>query len=381
MSATCANVCSSVSPDIDPFLVAIVVQHELQHAETIAQTLALAGLLGTYALPTVVAHGDVVVPGGSFTIGSTDAWAYDNERPPHDVELPRFRIDRALVTNGEYGAFIDSGGYGDHDLWSDEGWAWREAEDAEALVYWHGEQSAREPVQHISFHEADAYARWAGKRLPTEAEWEKAAKTAAHELEHITGAVWQWTSSALGGYPGFRAGPVQRVFGALLRRRVPRPARRLVDDGPARRATDVPQLGFAGAAADLLRREVRERWLTPRSRPACERRRGVRSSASRRSCRPSGSTTSAVRGCTRRSRACPSTTCRGANARSCACTRRDRGETQARTLVELGAGNASRTRLLLDALADDARALRAAGRERGRSCGRLPHALAAEYPA
>ena len=89
-------------PDLDPFLVGMVVQHELQHAETIAQTLALAGLLGTYALPAVEADGDVVVPGGSFTMGSTDAWAYDNERPPHDVDAadvpdrPRARDERRV---------------------------------------------------------------------------------------------------------------------------------------------------------------------------------------------------------------------------------------------------------------------------------------------
>jgi iron(II)-dependent oxidoreductase len=194
-------------PDLDPYLVGMVVQHELQHAETIAQTLALAGLLGTSALPVIEVDGVVVVPGGPFTMGSTDAWAYDNERPPHNVELPAFGIDRALVTNVEYAAFIEDGGYAEETLWSEEGWAWREAEAAEARLYWQGEQPSREPVQHVSFHEAEAYARWAGKRLPTEAEWEKAVKTAAHELEHVTAAVWQWTSSAFGGYPGFRAGP------------------------------------------------------------------------------------------------------------------------------------------------------------------------------
>jgi iron(II)-dependent oxidoreductase len=193
--------------DLDPFLVGMVVQHELQHAETIAQTLALAGLLGTYALPSVEADGDVVVPAGSFTMGSTDPWAYDNERPSHERELPAFRIDRALVTNGEYAAFVEAGGYAEASLWSDEGWAWREAEEADMPLYWQGEESSREPVQHISFHEAEAYACWAGKRLPTEAEWEKAVKTVGNELEHMTGAVWQWTSSAFGGYPGFRAGP------------------------------------------------------------------------------------------------------------------------------------------------------------------------------
>jgi len=194
-------------PDLDPFLVGMVVQHELQHAETIAQTLALAGLLGTDALPLVEANGDVVVAGGSFAMGSTDAWAYDNERPPHDVELPTFRIDRSLVTNGEYAAFVEAGGYADERLWSDEGWAWRHAEQVASPLYWQVGLPPREPVRHVSFHEAEAYARWVAKRLPTEAEWEKAVKSVGNELEHATGAVWQWTSSAFGGYPGFCAYP------------------------------------------------------------------------------------------------------------------------------------------------------------------------------
>jgi len=148
------------------------------------------------------------VPGGAFTMGSNDAWGYDNERPPHAVDVPEFRIDRALVTNAEYAAFVESGGYRDRGLWSDDGWAWREAEGAEAPLYWDSERPPpREPVLHVSFHEAEAYARFAGKRLPIEAEWEKAVKSAGAELEHATGAAWQWTSSALEGYPGFRAYP------------------------------------------------------------------------------------------------------------------------------------------------------------------------------
>ena len=173
-------------PDLDPFLVAMVVQHELQHGETMAQTLVLAGLLEA-TLPQVDASGDVVVPAGPFTLGSTDDWAYDNERPAHVVELPSFRIDRALVTNGEYAEFVHAG--------------------APAPLHWSDDLPARAPVQHVSFDEAEAYARWRGKRLPTESEWEKAAKTLGAELDHATGAVWQWTSTAFHGYPGFRAFP------------------------------------------------------------------------------------------------------------------------------------------------------------------------------
>jgi iron(II)-dependent oxidoreductase len=192
--------------------VRMVVQHELQHAETMTQTLALAGLPGPApgGPPEVEASGEVTVDGGSFTLGAMDPWSYDNERPAHAVDVAPFRIDRALVTNAEYSAFVEAGGYRDRDAWSDDGWAWREAEGASAPLHWDPDGEAlppREPVQHVSFHEAEAYARWAGKRLPTEAEWEKAVKTAAEGLEHVRGAVWQWTASSFDGYPGFRAFP------------------------------------------------------------------------------------------------------------------------------------------------------------------------------
>jgi gamma-glutamyl hercynylcysteine S-oxide synthase len=191
------------------FVVGMVVQHELQHAETMAQTLTLAGLPGPEPQwpPEVSASGEVTVPGGSFTLGSTDVWAYDNERPAHLVTLPPFRIDRALVTNADYAAFVDAGGYRDRDAWSAQGWEWREAERADRPLLWDPAPSTHAPVQHVSFHEAEAYARWAGKRLPTEPEWEKAAKTVVGELEHMRGAVWQWTASFFDGYPGFSAFP------------------------------------------------------------------------------------------------------------------------------------------------------------------------------
>jgi iron(II)-dependent oxidoreductase len=168
----------------DDFLVGMVVQHELQHGETMAQTLALAGLPGPppHGPPHVEATGDVLVAGGAFTLGSDDPWAYDNEWPAHVVDLPAFRIDRGLVTNAEYADFAEAEG---------------------------GASPLRdnEPVQHVSFYEAESYAHWAGKRLPTEPEWEKAATLLGEELEHAHGAVWQWTSSFFDGYPGFRAFP------------------------------------------------------------------------------------------------------------------------------------------------------------------------------
>jgi gamma-glutamyl hercynylcysteine S-oxide synthase len=159
------------------FVVGMVAQHELQHVETMTQTLELAGF-PTGTPPRVEASGEIRVEGGPFTLGSTDPWAYDNERPAHDVDLAPFWIDRALVTNAEFAKFAE------HDF-----------SDPDA------------PVEHVSFQDAEAYARWAGKRLPTEPEWEKAAKILGSELEHARGAVWQWTSSFFAGYPGFRAFP------------------------------------------------------------------------------------------------------------------------------------------------------------------------------
>jgi gamma-glutamyl hercynylcysteine S-oxide synthase len=207
----------------DGFVVGMVAQHELQHVETMTQTLELGSLLGPapHGPPEVEASGDVLVAEGPLTLGSDDPWAYDNERPAHAVDLAAFRIDRALVTNAEYAAFVDDGGYRDRAAWTAEGWRWREVADAVAPSNWEldgggyllrrfdgvGPLPPREPVQHVSFHEAEAYARWAGKRLPTEAEWEKAARTMGSKLEHLRGAVWQWTASAFDAYPGFRAFP------------------------------------------------------------------------------------------------------------------------------------------------------------------------------
>jgi gamma-glutamyl hercynylcysteine S-oxide synthase len=175
----------------DGFVIGMVAQHELQHGETMAQTLELAGL-SPGEPPRVAASGEVLVEGGAFTLGSTDPWAYDNERPAHEVELGPFWIDRALVTNAQFAEFTE-----------------------------HEFDNPHAPVQHVSFDEAEAYARSLGKRLPTEPEWEKAATTAGSELEHLHGAVWQWTSSHFEAYPGFRAFPYREYsevfFGADYR--------------------------------------------------------------------------------------------------------------------------------------------------------------------
>jgi iron(II)-dependent oxidoreductase len=144
------------------------------------------------------------VAAGPFALGATDeGFAYDNERPRHDVEVPAFRIARRPVTNASWLTFTEGGGYVRREWWSDEGWAWKEEYD---ITHHAGAATGApdEPVCCVSWFEAAAFARWADARLPTEAEWEKAATS--DQLDAV-GAVWEWTSSPFVGYPGFVAHP------------------------------------------------------------------------------------------------------------------------------------------------------------------------------
>ncbi|MFI9839948.1 ergothioneine biosynthesis protein EgtB [Nonomuraea sp. NPDC051941] len=252
----------------DGFVFGLVIQHEHQHDETMLATLQLSGQPGLVRegdLPQGRTGGpeEVYVPAGSFMMGTaTLPWAYDNERPAHQVDLPAYWIDRLPVGNGAYAAFIEGGGYDDPRWWSAEGWHWRQRSGVVAPLFWVKEGDAwwrrrfgrtepipmDEPVQHVSWYEADAYARWAGKRLPTEAEWEKAcgwdpearrarrypwgeeapdparanlghraahpaplgaypAGASAYGVEQMVGDVWEWTGSWFQPYPGFRAFP------------------------------------------------------------------------------------------------------------------------------------------------------------------------------
>ena len=254
----------------DGFVYDLVVQHEHQHDETILQTLQLTP--GRYreslpALPDAPADvaasdGMVAVPGGRYPIGSDAREPYDNEHPRHEVELDAFEIDRYPVTNGAYMEFMADGGYEREELWSRDGWEWRFIFGIQAPEYWRWERPCwlsicyghvvpvdpRLPASHVSYFEAEAFARWAGKRLPTEQEWEVAAAwdpvaarcrrypwgdepptrdranldqrllrgapvgaypqgRSALGCEQMLGDVWEWTSSDFRAYPGFAAFP------------------------------------------------------------------------------------------------------------------------------------------------------------------------------
>jgi iron(II)-dependent oxidoreductase len=278
----------------------LVLEHERQHQETLAYLLQLldpakksrprgsnvddeaarpsSTTPATPADPASVARqtGTMIeVPAGEFKMGAAEeregeatrrAFAYDNERPAHTVFVPAFKIDRRLVTNEEFARFVEAGGYVRREFWDEEGWACREREGWAQPLYWSRDRdggaspwrvrmmfdeaplSPESPVAGVSWYEAEAYARFAGKRLPTEAEWERAAAwdderkrkrlftwgddaptvercnsdfrfwgttpvgafpagASASGCLDMTGNVWEWTSSKFAGYPGFRAFP------------------------------------------------------------------------------------------------------------------------------------------------------------------------------
>jgi iron(II)-dependent oxidoreductase len=259
----------------------MVLQHEFQHNETILQTLQLK--LGEpyhppmrIAVPNVTdtrqpTDGMVEIHAGEYTIGTDDrSAAYDNERPLHTVSVAAFLMDRTPVTNGAYMDFMAGGGYDDRRLWSDVGRIWLDESRASSPKHWERDGDTwttrtmdrvttldpRRPVCHVCYHEAEAFARWAGKRLPTETEWEIAASwdptqgalrfpwgddeatsrdANVDQLSFDTspvgayprnvsplgchdmiGNVWEWTNSDFARYPGFEAFPYREYSEAFF---------------------------------------------------------------------------------------------------------------------------------------------------------------------
>jgi iron(II)-dependent oxidoreductase len=251
------------TPEEDLFTAGMVVQHEEQHDETMYATLQLRqgpAVLAGQSLPPgrPLADDRVFVAGGPFVLGVDAAqqpFSLDNERPAHTVDIGPFWIGRAPVSNRQWGEFIADRGYDRRELWSARGWAHRTDHNLERPLFWTAAGTRRrfgveesvpsaEPVQHICYFEAEAFARWAGARLPTETEWEKAcawdpaaqsrrtwpwgsaapapdlanlggaalrpapigaypAGASAYGAEQLIGDVWEWTSSDFTAWPGF----------------------------------------------------------------------------------------------------------------------------------------------------------------------------------
>lgn len=251
----------------DPYFFRLALFHEDMHAEALLMTLQSLGLPEPAVAASMPPSGaapsrtDVAFPAGSFQQGTAAGGAhfvFDNEQWSHRREVAAFAMGSTPVTQGEFLAFVEDGGYRRRELWSGEGWSWRESVAAECPVYWRREAGqwclrrfdrwlaidASAPMVHVNRHEAMSYCAWAGRRLPTETEWEYAARNAGRAdrypwgderrnganldlrqiaaslaaeepapsrsgVRHLIGAVWEWTASAFEPYPGFEPGPYQ----------------------------------------------------------------------------------------------------------------------------------------------------------------------------
>ena len=229
-------------------LLALGLEHEQQHQELlltdVKHLLAQSALFPPYldnaappAPPAAQPTAWLAFDGGLAQIGHAgDGFCFDNELPRHPQYVAPFELATALVTNGEFLAFIEAGGYRSAHLWLAEGWDWVRSAQLACPLYWQRDEAGhwqeftlfglrpldlQAPATHLSLFEADAYAHWAGARLPTEAEWEVAAQGVAVEvgqlhpaagvpgagLRQMFGHCWQWTSSSYAPYPGYRTAP------------------------------------------------------------------------------------------------------------------------------------------------------------------------------
>jgi gamma-glutamyl hercynylcysteine S-oxide synthase len=250
------------------YFIQLAIFHEDMHSEAFHYTRQTLGYKDPFEDNEITAtagprvSGDVSLPGGRFVLGAVRGgdFVFDNEKWAHEIEIHPFRMARTAATNADFAAFVDAGGYARREWWSDEGWEWKNQARQSAPKYWVRQDGAwfqrrfdqtvplcpSEPVLHVNWHEANAYCRFAKRRLPTEAEWEYAASLDPRAREkryypwgnnfpsrkhahlesaaitdvqdypegdspsgcrQLTGNVWEWTQTTFGPYPGFVIDP------------------------------------------------------------------------------------------------------------------------------------------------------------------------------